>query len=229
MILKYDWILFDADNTIFDFHASSEIAFHNSFAGKGIHAEDEWYKIFLRINLETWKAYDENKLTHEEIKKIRFSRLFEQIEINHLDPLEFNAIYFRNLVENPKYVPGAIALLDHLTGKVKLGLITNGMKEVQRPRLVGSGMIRYFDMLAISGEIGHSKPNHSFFEFVHNKIGWVSKGNVLVVGDNLVADIKGGNEYGFDTAWYNPAGIPVNNGVRPDYEIAAMPDLISVL
>ena len=80
------------------------------------------------------------------------------------------------------------------------------MKEVQRPRLEASEIHTYFKAVVVSGEIGHSKPNHSYFEYVYDKLGQPNKDKVLVVGDNLIADIQGGKNDGFKTAWYNPSG-----------------------
>jgi len=220
--LNYDWILFDADNTLFDFHASSEIAFHKSFEKHGIKSNDGFYQKFNEINYETWKAYDENKLSHEEIKELRFKKLFTHFAIKGIDPLEFNALYFQNLVHYVRYVDGALELLDKLEGKVKMAIITNGMKEVQRPRLIESGLIDRFHLVVVSGEISLSKPNKDFFQYAFDKMACPSKNRVLVVGDNIVADIKGGNEFGFHTAWFNPDLNKTFDEIKPTFEIDSL-------
>jgi YjjG family noncanonical pyrimidine nucleotidase len=222
---RYDWVLFDADNTLFDFHASSEIAFHKSFGRHGMTVDNWSYERFRHYNLEAWKAFDENRMDHEEIKVFRFGHLFREMGIDHLDPLEFNALYFRQLVENIRYVSGAPEVLEELAGKLRLGLITNGMKEVQRPRLEASSIRHLFEVVVVSGEIGHSKPTSSYFDYVYERIGLPEKERVLVVGDNLYADIQGGRDFGFRTVWFNPAGVPGNNGVTPDYEIRSLQEL----
>lgn len=227
--MKFNWILFDADNTIFDFHASSEIAFHKSFQKHGIQSTAESYKLFKKINLATWKAFDENKISHEAIKEYRFSKLFEEIRVNGIDPMEFNTLYFKKLVENIRYVEGAKEILSYLKGKVKLAIITNGMKEVQRPRLESSEIYDFFELIIVSGEIGFSKPNHSFFQYVYDEMDDCEKEKVLVVGDNLFADIKGGNDFGFKTAWFNPDLFERKDGIVPNYELINLNEIKNIL
>lgn len=227
--MAYKWILFDADNTIFDFHASSEIAFHMSFKEHNFNSTDEHYDFFNEINLHYWGAYDRNEISHEEIKRIRFEKLFEKIGFNGVDPLAFNSLYFRKLVEYPRFMNKALELLKELKGKYKLGIITNGMEEVQRPRLHASGIFDLFEIVIISGEIGYSKPNRAFFSYAYQKMQEVNKGEVLVVGDNLLADIKGGQDFGFKTAWFNAFGITNETGIRADYYLKELSQLRNVL
>lgn len=225
----FDWILFDADNTLFDFHASSKIAFHNSFQHHGMPSNQEQYDRFRHFNMIAWKAFDENRMDHKDIKSFRFTRLFEEMGISELDPLAFNALYFRQLVENIRYVEGAREILSYLSDKVKIGLITNGMKEVQRPRLMASDIHYHFDMVVVSGEIGYSKPNSSYFEHVYMEMGEPQKERVLVVGDNIIADIKGGKSFGYKTAWFNPFGAENQNGVEPDFEISKLDEIREIV
>lgn len=227
--MQFEWILFDADNTIFDFHASSEIAFHKSFEKYDIESDDEVYAIFRKLNAIAWKAFDENRMTHEEIKAYRFSELFHKTGIEHLDPLEFNALYFRMLVQNIRYEQGARDLLAQISGRCNMAIITNGMKEVQRPRLENSDIYSYFKHVFVSGEIGYSKPNPAFFEHVYKALGAPSKEKVLVVGDNIYADVKGGADFGFKTVWYNPHHLDNSNGVLPDFEIDSLPALKKII
>ena len=48
------------------------------------------------------------------------------------------------------------------------------------------------------------------------------KERVLVVGDNLNADIKGGSQFGFRTCWYNPGAEANTQNISPDYEIGEL-------
>ena len=227
--VNYDWILFDADNTLFDFHASSELAFFAAFKQVGISATKEHYQAFQQINQQTWQAFDLNQLDHESIKRIRFERLFDAYKIDGLDPLDFNALYFDQLICHARFIEGAPEILKQLHGQIRLGVITNGMKEVQRPRLEYCGWTGYFDVIVVSGEIGHSKPDRAFFDVAASQMDIGAPDRILVVGDNLYADIKGGNDFGFHTAWFNPSGQEMENGVRPHYEISRLTDLYSIL
>lgn len=42
--------------------------------------------------------------------------------------------------------------------------------------------------------------------------------NMLIIGDSLTSDIRGGNNAGIDTLWYNPHHQENMAGVHVDYE-----------
>ena len=41
----------------------------------------------------------------------------------------------------------------------------------------------------------------------------------MIVGDSLTSDMRGGENAGIVTCWYNPEGKPNDRGVRIDHEI----------
>ena len=46
-----------------------------------------------------------------------------------------------------------------------------------------------------------------------------------MVGDNLLADIRGGANFGIATCWYNPQRRPSNGRDHSDHEIEDLNDL----
>ncbi len=227
---EFEWVLFDLDNTLLDFNASSEIAFHKSFEICGIPSGSEDYLHYLEFNHMAWQAYGDQKMSHDEIKVYRFGRLFEKMNIGHLDPLEFNGLYFNQLVQHPVMIDGAKNLVDHLKGRVRMAVISNGMKEVQRPRLEFSGLLPAFDEIFISGEMGCSKPHPEFFIRVHQGIGvHTDKQKVLVIGDHLDIDIRGANDFGFYSLWYNPETLEKMNGIKPHFEVRNLNEIVHLL
>ena len=61
-------------------------------------------------------------------------------------------------------------------------------------------------MIFVSEEIGFSKPNKEFFEYIEEHIEGFNKKEAIVIGDSLTSDIKGAINYGIDTCWFNPNG-----------------------
>jgi 2-haloacid dehalogenase len=55
------------------------------------------------------------------------------------------------------------------------------------------------------------------------------KSEVLMVGDSLTSDIKGGNDSGIDTCWFNPSGLPLQDGMEPTFEIRRMDELLEIV
>ena len=227
--MKYKWILFDADNTLFDFTYSQKKALEKCLKHYGYEFNDEIFSVFTILNTEIWTAYDENKISHEEIKTLRFKRFFDELGYNSVDLNEFNNKFIEQLVENSKLIDDTDAYLEKLHGNINLAIITNGMKEVQRPRFEKCEHKSKFDNIFISGEIGKSKPNKEYFEHVHKATGALDKSKYIVVGDNIVADIYGGKNYGFDTCWYNPNKISDKNEKYADHVIRNIHELDKIL
>ncbi len=227
--MRYKWILFDADNTLFDFTYSQKKALEQCLLDFGYEFNDKIFNIFTRLNNEIWTAYDENKISHEEIKTLRFKRLFDELGKNNADINAFNNKFIEKLIEHSKLIEDTDTYLEKLYGKINMAIITNGMKEVQRPRFEKFPHKSKFEHIFISGEIRKSKPNKEYFEHVHKTTGALEKSNYLVVGDNIIADIYGGKNYGFDTCWYNPNMISDKNRKYADYEIQNIHEMDKIL
>ena len=87
----------------------------------------------------------------------------------------------------------------------------------------------FFDDIFISEEIGFSKPEPEIFEYSVKKLGDFEKNEILMIGDNLVADIMGGINFGVDTCWVNLKNKENNKEIVPKYEINNLLELLEVL
>lgn len=227
--MRYKWLLFDADNTLFDFTYSQRISLQEVFQHYGLDFFDDTYAEFVKINLDIWAAYDRNEITHEEIKFQRFSRVFDRYGIKSININEVNEFFIQQLILHSKLLDGAEELLLHLHGKVKMALVTNGMKEVQRPRFENCKLRHVFEDAFISGEIGMSKPNYDYFNFVHEATGKNNKNEYLVVGDNPIADVEGARNYGFGSCWFNVDNQNPDKHNGADHVINSLAELYDIV
>ena len=225
--MNYDWILFDADNTLLDFTGASKMAFAQAVATLEIPSHPELFNTYKKVNHIVWTELENGEIDAIALRKRRFELFLKEIDIQR-DPVLFNQLYLGNLVEYTELLDGAKELLDHLHGKTKLGLITNGLKEVQRPRLAHTQIDHFFDVIVVSDEIGVSKPDRAYFDYVFKEMGQPAKEKVLVVGDNLNSDIKGGVDYGVDTCWFNPARHPNNTNIQPSYHAQNFMEILNL-
>ena len=110
-------------------------------------------------------------------------------------------------------------------------LLTNGLKAVQRPRFARSALRECFHDVVISEEVGFAKPDPRIFDIAFERMGQPAKEEVLMVGDSLNADIRGGIGYGIDTCWFNPEGAPREGGseLAIRYEIRHLGELASLI
>lgn len=226
--MKYDWLLFDADNTILDFNQAQRHALKESLTEVGIIFRPEHDQVYDRINRNCWRAYEEGELTKAMLRYRRFQLFFMEIGLKE-DPQAFAERYLVHLSQSTAMVDGALDLLTALKAKYKLALVTNGIKEVQRSRLAISGLGAYFSYIAISDEIGVAKPDAAFFDHVFNGLQHPSKDRTLIIGDNLNADIRGGLDFGIHACWFNYDQRERYLEVAPTYEITHLTDLYSFL
>ena len=225
---KYQWVLFDADHTLFDFDKASEEALAEVLGEHGVYWTDGMYMDYKRINVQCWMEHEQGLIDRDTLVYERFARYFEFMQLD-LDPVSNQKKYLRALGGKPYLMPGAEEMMNYLNGRTRLGYVTNGMSEVQRPRLEKIGWNKKFDVIVIAGEIGFSKPHFGYFNFVHQEIGSPSKTDVLVVGDSLTADIAGAMAFGYHTCWYNPTEETCHLEQEPDHTISHLNDLKRIL
>ena len=227
--MKYTHLLFDADNTLFDFDGSSVKAFAKFIDYLQLDTGIDYYSIYQIGNHQVWKEFEAGTMDAITLRWKRFELFYNAIGFEG-DPSEANRLYLDFLVEFASLIPGAKELLAELSSKgYRLVIITNGLKEVQKPRIEKIKLTHFFDSIIVSDEIGIAKPNPAFFKIAADSINHPAKEKVLVIGDSLSSDIKGGNNYGYDTCWYNPKGKENKTDAIPTYEISTLEDLMPLL
>jgi YjjG family noncanonical pyrimidine nucleotidase len=226
--MKYTWLLFDADGTLFDYDLGESYALEKSFLEAGLPFSPAAADTYRAINHQIWLDFENGLISSERLRTRRFELLFEVVGAQ-TDVETFSARYLIHLSHSSHLVEGAEALVRLLRGQYHLGLITNGLKDVQRPRLARSAIDGLFDVVAISEEIGTAKPDPRFFEAAFAEMGNPPRETVLVIGDSLSSDILGGINYQLDTCWFNPQGKAPDPRIPAKYEIRRLADLREVL
>lgn len=225
---KYKYLMFDADDTLLDFKMAEHAALKTVLKDNGLPEDDGTVELYSTINLKYWKMYERGEIERDDIFPLRFTEFLKSIG-SPLPPMEINEQYFRQLRLGYYLLPGAKEMLDYAAGYYKLYIITNGVAVTQRSRLRGSGIDRYFSDIFISEELGCQKPSVRFFEKALKGMGNPKKSDCLIIGDSLTGDIQGGKNIGIDTCHVNVRGAVNNTGIKPDYEITALPQLLDII
>jgi 2-haloacid dehalogenase len=227
--MKYKIILFDADDTLFDFHRSEKHAFEQTVRAFGIPYDESFHlKAYREVNAAIWKEFEDGRIAQSVLKVERFRR-FADLLHEGFNPADFARSYEENLGNACFLFDGSIELVECLHREYRLAIVTNGLKSVQENRIGNAPIAWCFETIVISESAGVSKPDPRIFEIALRNLGHSVKNTVLMVGDSLTTDIRGGIGFGIDTCWYNPSGKDNNTGIRPTYEIAVLADLVKIL
>lgn len=227
--MKYEVIIFDADETLFDFEKSEREALKNTMMEFNIDYDENYHlKVYKDINSVVWKEFENGLIIQSNLNIERFKRLIKSLNFN-FDEEKFAKAYIKHLSYASFLYNDILALIENLYKKYKLLIVTNGLKDVQDNRIRKSIIGKYFENVVVSEEINISKPDPKIFEYALNSINYSDKSKVIIVGDSLTSDIQGGLNSGIDTCWFNPNNIINNTSIKPTYKITNLMDLKNIL
>ena len=222
------FLFFDLDDTLLDFHKAEAWALRQALRRSGIEPNDAVVARYSEINQSQWELLEEQKLTREQVLIRRFQLLFQELGVD-ASCEETQHCYENMLAKGHDFMPGAPELLETLKGKYQLYLVSNGTAMVQDCRLRDSGIEKYFQGIFISERVGVDKPQKAFFDRSFATIPDFDPSQAMMIGDSLTSDIRGGNNAGIFTCWYNPKHKPRRVDIHVDYEIADLMELPKLL
>jgi 2-haloacid dehalogenase len=227
--MKYDIILFDADNTILDFDKAEFEALRRAFGKHGIEVTNKLVQIYRKNNIALWQQLEKGLVTKDYVLNNRFINTAKELSLD-CDILAISRLYEEYLHEGHYVIAGATNVMQGLIDMgARLYLVTNGVLTIQNSRLKGSGIGKYFVARFISEEVGCPKPQVEFFYHCFERIENFDKCKTLIVGDSLTSDIQGGINAGIDSCWYNPKHEQNTRGIIPTYEIDDLEKLFEIV
>lgn len=221
---KYEVLLFDVDGTLLDFDRAEETGIEGLLTHFGVPVTEENKKKYHVLNKKYWEMLESGTITRDQVLSLRFEEFFGDFGIQ-VDGMDVDRLY-RTFLDNSAFLlDGAIELLEAVKDKYPLYIITNGVAATQHKRLRASGLDKYFKGIFVSEEAGSQKPQKEFFEYCFERMGRRDVENMLIIGDSLTSDIRGGNNMGIDTLWFNPHKQENGAGVRVDYEVSSLKEI----
>ncbi len=198
---KIKHIFFDLDHTLWDFETNSGKTFEQIFDKNNIEVDfSNFMEVYRPINHHYWKLYREEKVSKSDLRYGRLRDAFDQLNYKISDDLiDLLAVeYIDFLPYHNALFDGAHEILTYLKAKYKMHIITNGFEEVQHKKMDHAGLLKYFDKIITSEEVGVKKPNPKIFEYAIKKAE-AKPEESLMIGDNLEADILGAQNVGMET------------------------------
>ncbi|MGF7050506.1 putative hydrolase of the HAD superfamily [Paenibacillus sp. DS2015] len=225
----YKAIIFDLDNTLINYNLCELESMRHTCKEHNLFVDDitQW-EIFR-------KSYEEHNFRHwmDFVNGGDIKTIHEVLNFSFRDSLsgaeqihnQLSETYWRYFCNSCYFEDGAEQLLTNIKDKYPLGIITNGISEAQRKRLIAGNIHNSFQSLVISDEVGIRKPQVEIFEIALNEL-QVRPNEVLFVGDSLQDDYQGSMNAEIDFCYYNPQNIEVPAQIQPKYMIQHLLELI---
>ena len=206
MTILITTVFFDLDHTLWDFEKNSEMAFDTIFKIQYPNINtSKFIEKYIPINQACWKLYQNDEITHDQLRYNRLKHSFDALNYSISDS-EINQMaedYIRFLPENNFLFDGALEILDYLSKKYHLHIITNGFADVQYKKIKNANIHGYFKTITNSEKAGAKKPNPIIFEHAIS-LANAQKENCIMIGDCLDADVGGALNFGMDAIFFNP-------------------------
>jgi putative hydrolase of the HAD superfamily len=209
-------VFFDLDHTLWDFDKNSELTFSKIFE---MHNIDLSVEVFLshyrEINFEYWKLYRDAKIDKE---VLRFGRLKDTFLASnwHVEDDMIRALsrdYIIYLTDNNYLFDGTIEILEYLSVKYNLHILSNGFEEVQSKKLMKSNIHHYFKTVTNGEDIGVKKPHPQIFHHAVEKANTTIKKSIMI-GDGYEADILGAINVGMEVIYFDTNDLNLETDVK---------------
>lgn len=225
-------VLFDVDGTLFD----------RSLAQRKVLeiVVQQFPHIFGAFELErVAKAFTESdRITAEDFEagapseglRRKRSRLFLQLLDLREDLAEaITEIYVRDYPTVDASMAGAVPLVKELSRRFIVGVVSNGLPDVQYRKLEAMDLREVFSCIVLSEEIGIRKPDPGIFHHAASLLR-MQPSECLYVGDSYASDIVGSKNSGMLACWLNrEQSVTTNEHIKADFVISHLQELSEII
>jgi len=203
-------VLFDLDDTLFDHSYSLQTSLaemQRAYPSLRQYPLAELTSAYVALLETTHAQILRGLLTQEQARLERIQKFFLKYG-ESLSPAQADAavmLYRETYRAARRPVAGAVALLEHLRGRARIGVVTNNTKVEQIEKLETCGLTHLIDALVISGEVGIFKPNPAIFRIALDRLD-CGPGQAVMIGDSWEVDVVGAREAGIAPVWFNRFG-----------------------
>lgn len=200
-------ILFDLDDTIFD-HKFSRLTALSTLKGKHPLISDialeELEQEHERLLAGNYTKVLDGALTIKDSMIERTYLLFEKydIKLTYNEAVKYTQIYKNVYDMNRRAIPKVKELMKHLKMSYNIGIVSNGIFELQDEKVKICEIEDMIDFMILSEDVKSRKPDRGIFEAALLKSGSKPE-EAVFIGDSWVPDIVGASNCGIRTIWIN--------------------------
>lgn len=211
-------VLFDLDDTLCEYRRTTDEVLAVAFETVGIEPffkAADWHAVIPKIT-----AVDDRDFR---------LRCFTAIaEAQGYDPAHVESLAVAYGEERDhsdvRFLPGAEDTLTALADEYRLGLVTNGSRAMQRPKLAALGLTDAFDVTVYAGSDTPPKPDPSPFHRALNALE-STPNEAIHVGNSLPSDVAGARAAGIRPVWIPSNGESTENDDAPTHTLSSLHEL----
>jgi putative hydrolase of the HAD superfamily len=225
-------VFFDIDDTLFDRKEAQHKVIKLMI--------DKYRSLFADLDAsDIEKAFVESDRisfktipTVEDIRSFRIVRtkiFLDLLGLNHDAAETLTNAYVDIYPKVNASTPCAKSTVKELSKRYQLGVISNGFSDVQYEKLRSVGVLKYFESIILSYELGVEKPNSRIFTVACESVKRIPN-ECLYIGDSYEDDIIGAKKAGMVACWYNPNGDRKNeHDIHPDFIISRLDQILTYM
>lgn len=228
---KYTTVFIDFDDTLIDTYGNAKICMHEVYEEHNIQKYyatfEDFFEVYQTNNSKLWSDYSKGLVDKQTILDTRFVKPFENFpDVDSKFMQQLSTDFLSKVVLKGTHIEGAMELLDYLKPKYKIVMLSNGFSELQYKKVESAGFTEYFDEIILSDVVGVNKPHPDIFTYALNKA-QAQANEVIMIGDNLAADIEGSRNSNIDQIWYNPNKKAAD--FIPTHTVKRLSEIIDIL
>ena len=230
--MPYKNLFFDLDDTLWAFSANARDTYEEMYRkydyDRFFDSFEHYYSLYQRRNLELWAEYADGKVTKEELNRQRYLYPLEAVGAGDSALAEaYEKDALATIPTKSKLMPHAREVLEYLSAKYNLYILSNGFKELQFHKMRSSDIDKYFRKVILSDDIGILKPWPEIFHFALSAT-QSELNDSLMIGDSWENDIAGAAGVGMHQVCYNLSGR-TDLPFTPSYQITDLKELLDLL
>lgn len=218
---KYSTLFLDVDGTLLNFDEAERRGVRAVMESQGVTPTKELAERYHQINLDCWRAFERDEIPREAIFQKRYPQFFAELGLS-VDAKTAEELYRQELDSCALLLPHALEICAYLKERYDLYVTTNGVSSTQYARLRASGLDRYFSAIFVSEDAGSQKPQREYFDYCFARVPEKDPARILIIGDSLTSDIRGGKNAGIDTCLVKWEPVSDSDRGMADYVVCGL-------
>lgn len=237
--MTYTDLFLDFDDTLYDTRGNAQIALGELFQhfqlNQYFRQPEDFYIPYWQTNTKLWEQYAAGQISRDYLIIERFRRPLSEGRSADGTPfcptkdycLQMSDVFLDFCSCKPGLIDGARELMDYLRSRhYRIHMCSNGFHEVQYKKLQSCGLLHYFDSIILSEDAGANKPSPQFFHYALLQT-QAPIASTIMIGDNIVTDIRGAHNAGLHTLFFNPKNITTD--FTPTFTVKTLAEIMEIL